>query len=410
MINRLLIIDGNYFANRCIGILNQKENHNDIITDEEKTEFLQGLQLQLIKLWKSLNPYFDNFIFVFDNNSWRKQLSFQPYYITSSDIDEGIKIGYKEQRVSIREESSIDYNNFHIILRQFRDDLNKLNNVYESDSLEGDDILAFLTKIYSKNDIETCIFCTDKDLLQLVNDKCFVFRNTRSKQHPNGSFCLSKEMYDKYIRQTTNYRELLLPKSNESLLFKDLMSLDLFEDDNKVIRQLNSGIELSEKYRLIINKVISGDSSDNIFPIIRWKSSTGKINYKPTEKHINQALTRLFRNPSEEVYKELIESPVNNESLFKDFIFQLMMECKIIDTNNFDSILEHFIYNERLIILNKSNFPQELVDKFFLKYEPQHFINVMNNKISVSDLETLFNVDKHRLNDRMANLLKDSIM
>lgn len=81
---------------------------------------------------------------------------------------------------------------------------------------EGDDAIATISEIFSKNNISTWIFSTDRDLLQLVSKNVFV------------------------------------------CLFKPMKSFVVYTNDN--FESLNGGLK---PFQIPFHKALSGDSSDN---------------------------------------------------------------------------------------------------------------------------------------------------
>ena len=192
--SKYFLIDGNYFAMRCLGTLNMGDNVNNLITEEEKSNFLSCMNLQLIKLWESFSVHCDKLIFCADSFSWRKELpTYKPFYISDEEVSNGdVILGYKKQRDKIKAESDIDYDMFYELYNKFLEDIKDDVTVIRSKGLEGDDIIELLvnklvlTAGPIQSDNEVVVFCTDNDLTQLSRENVIIFRNVRSKKAPFG--------------------------------------------------------------------------------------------------------------------------------------------------------------------------------------------------------------------------------
>ena len=405
---RFLIIDGNYFANRCLGILNQKPNSNHLIHENEKRIFSEALKVQLIKLWEVFQPYFDNFIFVSDGNSWRKQLQFKPYYISTEAIERGETIiTYKGQRQKYKDDSEIDYDVFYELYHNFIETMSgQCNNVFNIKSLEGDDLIALIVEKFKKQPEQLCIFATDKDLIQLISDNTFIFRNIKSKEHPDGSFVLHALLYLQEFKNNENPLTMLLPSYRNN--FKDLMNVNIMDAYSSVYRQLNKGIELGNKFQLILTKIVCGDKSDNIFPLLRWKSKTGNINYSCTEKHLNEAIQMCcgVKTVDESAYLSILRSETDNPELFNKFLHRLFEVTK--QSVNLDDIIEHYKHNKRIVLLRSDYFPQEYVEEFNNLFENKK--SVFNTTMNTNDLKSILGFNETvQINDKIFEMFKNSI-
>lgn len=402
---RILIIDGNYFANRCLGILNQGDNKNDMKTIDELDSFQNAMKVQLVKIWNVFNPFFDDFIFVTDSpNSWRREIgSFKPYYVSDEDIENGFNIDYKGIRKKQKEDSSIDYKNFNKEYRNFIDKWYQAINAINVNRLEGDDIIKLVSDKLKSKDIESCIFSTDNDLTQILNSHTFMFSNTNNKQMSmSGKFILSSSTYNTYLnRSTTILDKLVLSHDDKLVNFNDMMGINIMDYQTRTPRQLNNGIYLSEPYKVILTKIVCGDKSDNILPIIRWKSKTNKDkSFSVTERMICKAFDDCFMNFTDDSCKQVIEDP----TIRKDFIMNLILECKQ-NTNIYQDVMRGFDHNNKMVYITPSFMPEESIRLFDDKFSK---INLRNGLETIT-LKELMDLDNIQINDKATNILKQSI-
>lgn len=400
---RYLAIDGNYFANRCIFTLNQGDNVNNLETDLECQRFYEALRVQLAKIWDVFGKHCDNIIFVSDSYSWRNKLEpYKPYYVKLQESEEEgteINITYKGLRKEIKEQSDINYENFYKYYDMFVDSIYDKIPVFKVDGLEGDDLFALIADHINADSDECCIFGTDKDLTQLVTGGVYMFLNTRSKENPNGLFMISKEISNIYIPEKPDPLKMLMARHTDDITFKNLLSADLYDKNGTVDRLWGNGLKLSEPHKIILNKIVCGDKSDNILPLFRWKS--GDRNYSVTEKMIEKAFFNMMEGYNDGTCKMVL----NDFDSLVDFLSNLMIitrqKCAMY------LIREHFAYNRQIVELKRKYMPVESVEKFenrFKELQPK-----MNKMLGYQYIREALSLASAQINDQATNILKDSI-
>lgn len=369
---KLLLIDGGYFAQRALQTLNMKESVNNVETEEDKENLMSCFNQQFINLWEAFSTYCDNVIMCVDSNSWRKELpTHRPYYAGEDDV-----LGYKKTREEKKKDSDINYPEFYRLFGEFLESIKDEVNVVKSEGLEGDDIIKLLVDKYKNHEI--VIFGTDNDLVQTTRPNVFIFRNIKSKVAPYGEIVMSKEDADN-IKSSKDLSQSLFVKNLND--YDTLLKLNIFNLNDKVNRVLGEGIKIAEPTKLLITKAITGDLSDNILPILRWKSSTGTRNYQCTERHIKQAYNMMVDEFTEATSVEYL----NNSQLLKDMLHNLIFVTK--QNVDFDTVYQHFRYNLRLVYLNSKIIPEKYLNKYNEVYE--------NFEIKNFDLESF--KEKHTI-------------
>ena len=90
---RFLLVDGNYFCHRLIHGIKIGQPDFNLDSKLEMDNFEASLNNSLISLFNTFNNDYqnliDNIVFVFDNNSWRKNIK---YPVTYTDIESGEEI------------------------------------------------------------------------------------------------------------------------------------------------------------------------------------------------------------------------------------------------------------------------------------------------------------------------------
>lgn len=389
---RVLKIDGNYFAMRALGMENMGDKINNLETKAEISNFKSCLNNSLINLVTAFQPFITNIIITHDNKSWRKEIEpHRPYYMSNDK-----KIGYKEQRVEVKEESSINYDNFYMIFTEWIESLKAKFIVFDIEGLEGDDILALISaKFEYHKDAEAICFCTDGDLMQIVRDNVMLMRNIRSKDAPQGEFVLSNNKYCE-IFETSARQELLSPSSTRE--YKSLFAMSLFGSQS-IKRTLHEGINIATPFKIALLKSICGDKKDNLFSILSWKASTGLREFKLTEKYVEKALALDKMFLTEATCKQLLMNP----KLLENLMVRLKEVTKQKDVD-IKTMGKHLYHNLRMNVLSQKNIPSKYVDKFeevWQGYEDQIFDYIFDFDI----LKTL----TVGVNDSAKNLLEKSL-
>lgn len=313
-----LIIDGNWLLMSRLSVIVNKYNDVNIMNKE-----LNLLMIRSINLVLKTFPIIDNVIFVTDYGSWRNSIENVPNFLLKENIH------YKGNRIRTDEYDwdSIfeNYENFIKIL-----DENGIN-VCKEKEVEGDDWCAYWSKKLNSEQTNVIIWSKDKDLQQLVNtDNNGYFTICWNKE--NGVICMDK-----------NEDEFNFLFNNE------------FSENDKLLNFIynkSSNITKINPNNIILDKIIRGDVSDNIIPII-LRSTNSSRKYKVSSKNIDKSLD-IFND-------EEIKKYINNICELKNYKNKILNKTK-------EEIYEHFIYNRQLVCLNKKVYPQYILD-ILNKYE-----------------------------------------
>ncbi len=390
---RVLCIDGNYFAMRELGVLNMGDSRNNLESKFEKESFFNGLNSSLINLITAFQPHIDNVVFCTDNYSWRKEIDpIKPYYVTD---DRPIK--YKENRKETKEASPINYDNFYEIYRDFIESIKSKMIVFDIKGLEGDDLLMLISnKLSTNKDIELITFCTDGDLMQIVKNNSMLMRNIRSKDAPMGEFVITYNKYCEIFEKDA--KSQLLGNSLDTNYYRTLFSMSLF-GNNKVERTLNRGINIATPFKVALLKSICGDKKDNLFSLFSWKSSTGNMEYKTTEKHVEKALDKHRYKLTEQICQQCLvdtELLTNLIITLRDMLGQTHVPLKEIGT--------HLKHNLRMNVLNRSYVPEKYLTEFDIAWGIME-TQILENKFDMSVFRSM-NVN---VKDSAINLMEQSI-
>ena len=406
MKKRILVIDGDFFANRAIFSLDKKMRDNGqeltLSTIPEMKSFSNELSIQFSNLIKSFHNekvnLIDGIIFVADYKSWRKEVPvFNPYYLDDSP---DINVNYKANRAEKREESIIDWDNYRLTYNEFIDDLDQIVSVLKVKGLEGDDVINLLSEKYENNkDVEFLVFCTDGDLKQCVTDNFLLYRNIRSKAAPNGEFCVSRKMYENLYEKTA--LSVMMGNSQETSEYNKLFRIQI-SSPYSVERSLNKGIEIATPNIIALIKSICGDKKDNIFPIIRWTASTGTCNYGVTEKHVKKVLNLLGHELTDEV---ALRCMTENKLLISLLANLKVITKQTFDNETFKRVGQHLLHNFKLIRLNSNYLPENYLNDFNEMFELKAPMFLLNDE----SFDAIMLMGNKNRSDAANDLLNNSV-
>lgn len=335
----VLIIDGNWLLmSRLSAIINKYDNNE---------EFAAELKLLLIKSIKLVLKQFnsiDNIMFVTDGGSWRTKVpipSCLHHEIYGKDVE------YKGTR---ERNEDLDWDLIFNVFEEFITNLqNNGINIYKEKDIEGDDWCWYLSHMLNDNNINCIIWSKDKDLTQLVNvdnNKCF----TAWWNKENGCYI-------------SNYNEEVL----------DFLFNINYNDNEIVLNNIlnnSSSVNKINPTNIIIEKILKGDQSDNVLPTILRKPKPGAKTdrqFKISAKDIDYNL----------MYKD-------NQSVY-NYLYSICEQKKYKGhlTNTFEEIYEHFQYNRQMVALDKTSYPQYILDIMdtYKNYQTPDNINSIISKI-----------------------------
>ena len=318
-----LIIDGNFLLNKLVFTLHK----NNLLFGA----LHKGLETSTLN-YRKWYP-FANVYLVSDSKekSWRKKLN-QTYKATR------------------KKDSDIDWEFVFSAYGEFKDSMKwKGIKVLEAPMIEGDDWISFLVEKANKEQRCTIIVSNDYDIKQLVNYSI----------DPLTINIMSNEMYNK--------QKLFLPK-NYQLFMNSINKLDnndIFNlnDNQDFINLLNTFMtkyEIHEVDRMesLIIKLIAGDTSDNI-------SSAWSIIKNGKKRGIaDRGAKSIF-----DEYLIHFGDPNLSDPDLAENIADLICEKKKLSKTSIDDIKTNIENNMRLILLDTTTMPKEVVQKMTDVYD-----------------------------------------
>lgn len=320
MVKLNLIVDGNYLLMRVVHIL-----HKNQILVSELYNVIERDYLNLVKLYS-----FDKIYFVSDSlKNWRKDV-------------------YKEYKGTRKKDIKIDWDFVFSEYDKLKNFLKTKKNckLLQIESLEGDDIISYLTKITNSRGDSNFIMSNDSDLLQLIEynlNKRYI--NIMYNYRMTDDRVFVPEHYDIFINNIkNNYKDDIFEDSN------DIDFLNFFNDfvKKRKINQINSEQELFMK--------IMGHNKDNIKSI-----------YMKGDRGIGKSgIDKIYKN-----YKITHPEPIDfNSEIFIDRLLNHIKLYKRIKDKNLDTfMINRLKMNLTLVKLDEKSMPKNLYEnmKNFIK-------------------------------------------
>lgn len=340
--NLTLIVDGNWLLMSRLSILRMR------IKEEEK--LLKELKIMMIKSMNVMMrnfPQIDNIIFVADGGSWRNTLEI-PSFLKKDHIT------YKGNREKDKE---IDWDKVFATYEEFVETLKECGIcVSKEKGVEGDDWCAYWSKNLNAKNTNVIIWSADRDLTQLVKidpkSKCF-------------TVCWNK-----------NYMTMELVDHNP-----DNMDF-FFEFDNTVNQQLLESISMKAKdiheihpMDVVIDKIVRGDAGDNILPIVLKKGKTSEKVFRVASKELDLSIDVMSKSDIASWVDELLSKKT--------------WQGKVDGNKTEDEIVEHFEYNRKLVWLDPSSYPSDILDKMRAYHveNPSNDLSIAMQKIQAEKNE-----------------------
>ena len=314
-----LLVDGNWLLMSRLSVFGSR-----YLEDNELCNELQLLMVRSIGVVLKQFPEIDSVIVCADGGSWRTKVDI-PSCLHHEE--KGTDAEYKGTRVRS------DDINWDMIFTSYEELLSLFEQygitACREKDIEGDDWIYHWSKYLNENNTNVIIWSKDNDLKQLVkmnNDKCFTFWWNKD----------SGFITPKYEDDNISFMFNMSYNENEDII-------------NNLQKHCPKFTQINPK-EIIIDKILKGDSSDNILPVIlrNSKSSNSDRKFKISSKDIDYDLD--WNN------KEEVTNFITNIANSKNYA------GRCIDT--IPDMIEHFDYNRQLIVLEDKSYPESIKEIF----------------------------------------------
>lgn len=350
-----LIVDSNWLLMSRASILFKKFSKDEPqhARQQAKNE-LQDLLARSINVVLNRFPVIDNIVLVKDGGSWRKNLT-PPKTLTD--------VAYKGNRVM---DNEIDWNSIYEALNNLIDKASNLGiTVTQYSDIEGDDWIWYWTNRLNSEGENCLIWSSDNDLKQLININKDTNAYTAWYNDKQGLF-LHDSINDNY----------------DPIDF--FMRCDYVSPSLEALKTKAGVVNFINPETIVIDKIICGDASDNIKPIIQYKK--------------NNRNQRITENDWSKISNRLNINSLNDLLGNKPYIIETIKRYKKWEDQDIsiDHLSDMIDYNTKLVCLNEDNIPRTLIQvmnqseykKFDIGYLRSNYKVLLNDN---DDILELFN-------------------
>lgn len=321
-----MVIDGNYFLSRSLYALPSK---GEKLLDDGYDVLLRKCLTDLCYQIKTFKEIVDTIVFTIDSHSWRKD-HYQDYKANRKKNEDAVN--WDNWALCCDEIAKILENHGIVVARKM--------------DLEGDDLIYEWTTRFTRAGKSSIIISADRDLTQLLysneTSRVVLYAPSNKKLYATSGFKKWLDTVDEVTKRETIF-EINFPKGLRSkLVFNELLKDIEYVETNP------------EEVRFI--KIISGDTSDNIEPIVYELQTSGR-HKTSNEKVAKRVFDKLVEKNKDYNFMFLFEDDAVNE-----IVGYVIDECKL-DNSKFASIKNSFNENVKLIVLNRQAYPTEIYEK-----------------------------------------------
>lgn len=328
-----LIVDGNWLLMNKLhvgGIKNFFDMKNSKAEKEEGTQLLvESLAQSISYTLRKFTGVVDNIIFVQDGGSWRKS------------IDPPIQLGDADYKGTRTKSTTVDWKYIFAAADKLSDNLGGVGiQVSQTYDIEGDDWAYYWSEKLLLKSTNVIIWTIDNDLKQLVKMR-------------DGNF----------VAWFQNKQGLFLSSEFDTSEVDDLdmfMRVDVINSTLELLKSkfVPTQINYIEPWKIVIEKIIAGDSGDNILPIYNWK--IGNKNHRVTPKRVYEMIDILKLRS--------VEDLIDGWEKVNDYFLKLLSKKQLLFK---DKITDHFQHNLQMVWLNELAYPFHILDAMEKAGEPK---------------------------------------
>jgi 5'-3' exonuclease len=329
-----VLCDGNYWMHKTFGVFGGfgAKNPADVLkTEGEQAMFIRKIATDLTASLK-LIPHGGRLVFTLDSRSWRKDV----------EIEDG---GYKSNRVK---DETVDWTSFFDLAHKFGEHLESQGFIFSKvNGAEGDDLLYFWSDHFNSIGEDCIILSGDKDMHQLArhNDNGWtIIWNSNSKNN--------------VLAVPPGWTEEWLNVEAEP----DIFNMDaLLSPDKEKLKDLAKKAEVVEVNRrdFVFTKMLTGDKGDAVPSVWCVSTAAGKSNSITPLKAAS-----ILESLSTSEWKDADFEQMLSDERFMSWVAGFVLRSlKDLDNGeNREKVKHNLLRNYKLMWLDKSVMPQEVVD------------------------------------------------
>ena len=315
-----LLVDGNWLLMSRLAVLKNKYQDDDELNKQLKLMMVRSINV-VLRTFTDI----DNIIFVADGGSWRNTVSIPSNLIRKRERGEIISEEYKGTR---KQDDDINRDKLFESYESFIDTLSRNNiTTCRIKGLEGDDWIYHWSHYLNNIGTNVIIWSADKDLTQLVKT-----------DSTTNCFTVWWELNTGVKIASTNIND------DDNFLFNQIYDYN----HNIMMNIINKSKNVTkvDAKSIVIDKIIKGDGSDNIQPIMirHAKNPTSTKKYKISSSDIDYTLD------------------YNDDNKVLNYLTSLYYSKSYCDRveDSLDEVFEHFKYNRKLVSLDINEMPDEI--------------------------------------------------
>lgn len=357
---RTMVMDGNFIMHRFA------RDYDFLAFPEEdmigyKIDLAQHISAEL----ERVRGFVDNIIIVKDSKSWRKSTE-QVTHICTETGEPEIAINYKENRKGAPKSERNDALLFQSF-NEFTDTLERDFNIPVTQvyGAEGDDAIWAWVKYLRENNIFSCVYCSDSDIIQTVSPSNAIIRRIRSKVSQDGEIILHPMIYqqmNEFASDPFNYNPLKW--QHEKVMIGQ--------------RTLDSGLRVENPNWTKLQLIMMGSGKDNVLEVFNWPSNTGRQTRHINPRHVVEALDKVNLT-TDVITEQLLYDDAFLEELFLNTVNAAQPKRM---NESVTTIFESFVSNKsaylgkmksnrKMGLLNTLEIPQSVQDDLMEKIKSQ---------------------------------------
>lgn len=300
------------------------------------------LQKNLSSLWKNKILYSELYnVLEKDFGTVVHLFNFQKVYFISDSRSNWRKDIYPDYKGTRKKDDDIDWKFVYQEYDELKTQVSakKTVDVIQIDRMEGDDIMAFVSKNLNKKGESTLIISCDSDLYELIScdNLDFSYISFMYNFKYNDERVYLPEGYKMFMNNITSNFENDIFQTNNEMEFVDFF--DNFTSGKKIV-EINNEFELFRK--------IMGHGKDNIKSIfIQGNRGIG-----------DAGILTIYT-----LYKDTYPGTIDfNSQIFKDNLIEIIKFHKRLDSSYDESILERLKRNLKIVKLDEESTPKDLYE------------------------------------------------
>lgn len=327
-----ICVDFNYLFHKTFAVFSDfgaKQPGEVLSEPSEQGMFIRKVITDLSYTLNQL-PVNGHVIICKDSRSWRKDLKIE-------------RAEYKSSRIK---DEKVDWGSFFDLMDELGKFLESNGYIYSTaNGAEGDDLLWFWNEKLRGMGHNVVIFSGDKDSHQLVDckDTWTICWNANSKN--NKVYCAE------------NWKTDYLDKERESTIF-DLDFIGDLEKEKMINLSKSATLEVIEPFKLIFEKILTGDKGDDVPSVFSYEKTPGKI-YKLTKAKAES----IYENFKKSGWFDKSFTEIWKDEEFKDWISGYILRSMTYTDNvsNRLDVSKNYTENAQLVWLSDQVIPESVL-------------------------------------------------